>query len=120
METQTAASLHLSADEQDIAARLANYSRKIRELRRLDAPVSEGLTSAEGLETPDKASRRRRAAPLRSVAEDYRHARQIQRLLQVVGSAQIVLTTILASMSSFVIELYVFGYACGVAASALG
>ena len=115
METQSE-SLFLSADEQDIAARLANYSRRIRELRKLDGPVPENMTSMEGLETPDKASGRRRGRPV-SVAETYRHARQVQRLVQGVSIAQALLTSVLAAMTHAVLALYMFGFACGLAAS---
>jgi len=104
----------LSLDEQDIAARLANYSRKLQSIRRNDGLVSEGLTSAALENTP--AGRRRHARPL-SIAENYRFAVQIQRLVQGVSFTQTVLTAVLTAMSSSVLALYIPGYAFGFAAS---
>jgi len=104
----------LSLDEQDIAARLANYSRKLQSIRRNDGLVSEGLTSAALENTP--AGRRRHARPL-SIAENYRFAVQIQRLVQSVSFTQTVLTAVLTAMSSSVLALYIPGYAFGFAAS---
>ena len=82
----------LSSEEQDIANRLAAYHRKIVSLR---APVIAS-DAAEGLETPRADKNRRRVSQQRSAAEDYRHARSVQRLLQGVCTAQIVLTLTLA------------------------
>ena len=53
----------------------------------------------------------------RSVAEDYRHARQVKRLLQGVCAAQMLLTTALAVVSVPVLLLIALGFGFGLAAS---
>ena len=85
----------LSAEERDIAKRLAAYHRKIVSLRQPVLP--EAIT--EGLEERPRRSSRDLGITL--AAEDYRHARQIQRLLQGVCSSQLILTTALAFLSHF-------------------
>ena len=105
----------LSSDEQDIALRLAAYHRKIVSIRAAVLPEA-----AEGLETPRAKgnSTRNRLVRLRSVAEDYRHARTVQRLLQGVCSSQMVLTVLLVIVAHQPI-LFAFlpGHAFGLTAS---
>ena len=104
----------LSAEERDIAKRLAAYHRKIVSLRQPVLP--EAIT--EGLETPRGGNKARRPSRMRSAAEDYRHARQIQRLLQGVCSSQLILTTTLAFLSHFpVLFAFLPGDLFGLAAS---
>ena len=104
----------LSSEEQDIANRLAAYHRKIVSLR---APAIAS-DAAEGLETPRADKNRRRVSQQRSAAEDYRHARSVQRLLQGVCTAQIVLTLTLAVIARQAVLLaFLPGDAFGMAAS---
>ena len=102
----------LSPEEQEIAARLASYSRKIVEMRKAaESTITEELT----MQTPSKGTR---PGPRpRSMAEDYRIARQVQRLLQGVLVAQMLLTAVLAAMSSLVLTLYMIGDVLGLVAS---
>ena len=106
----------LSPEEEDIAARLASYHRKITSLRTAHLPAPEAFSAA--LQTPSAKNSRQRKKVDRSVVEDYRHARTIQRLLQGACASQLVLTCILSGAAQQPVLLaFLVGDAIGLAAS---
>ena len=107
----------LSNDEQEIAKRLAAYHRKIVSMR---SPIISEGAAAEGLDTPrkDNNKTRRRTTHERSAVEYYRHARQVQRLLQGVCISQAVSTIVLALVAhQAVLFAFLPGTAFGFAAT---
>ena len=76
------------------------------------------MHSTEGLETPRTGRNKRRPKIDRAVAEDYRHARSVQKLMQGVCTTQMVLSIVLALMSgNFALLSFLFGDAFGLAAT---
>ena len=102
--------MYLSPQEQDIAAQLKSYSRKLDSMR--DANL-HAVAAADSM-TPKKSKKPKVS---RSTAEDWKRARTIQRLIQGACVAHFVLTTMLAAMSAPSLLLYLVGDGAGLAAS---
>ena len=101
----------LDDDDLSIAAVLKSNRRKIKSL--VAAAEAAELHDAD----PHSSTGRKRPVNQRSVAEDYRLAQRVQRVVQGLSVAQIVCTMLLVLMGHAVLVIFAFMEAGGLVGS---
>ena len=114
--------MNLTDEDADIASKLRSYQRKIASMRAAESGEVLPMISEDPFALPSRlqnmrsatAKKRRRARrDALSVAEDYRRARTLQRVLQAVCGVQMACTFVLALLGPVGLLFAVAGVAVG-------